>query len=97
MKQFVWFVWVAGELVFLIRADWGGALLWGLVPAMIGIVLLVNDWCLAPLRRGIQEEQAEILTFAHPDPTMPDPLPGEDEQLAEIEAKLRRQQIRRVK
>jgi len=89
MRRSAFFIWLITLGLTLIFQNWELALIVLFLPAVLGIVLLVNDWCLAPLRRAAREQELEVLYWEHPDPTMPDPLPMEDEELKRIISRTR--------
>jgi hypothetical protein len=71
MKRLLWIVFAVIELLLLARADWGMAGLVALIPVAVGLVLAVNDWCLAPLRNAEPDIWVtEIQEWREPDPTL---------------------------
>ena len=90
MRVIAFFIWLATLIATLVAGSWELTLMVILLPALLGLILLVNDWCLAPIRRSqsdldkIYEEVYQELYWQHPDPTIPDPLKEEDEELRRI-------------
>jgi hypothetical protein len=71
MKKLLWIVFAVLELILLAHAEWGMAGFVALIPVAIGLVLAVNDWCLAPLRNAEPDIWiTEVREWHQPDPTI---------------------------
>jgi hypothetical protein len=102
VRDIAWTIWGALLVTMLAFGDWELALCWLLVPLLVGAIIAVNDWYLAPLRAGQKEEEIYwqhvedlLRSYCPPDST----APAEELPTAEAQARAagKRAQFRRVR